>query len=789
MPYVPSPLRKGPTGRDMATDSRTLSPKRYQTAGGIQITRDVRQVDGERERAALLRALDTRRGLLLASSFEYPGRYKRYDYGFVDPMLAIEAGGLARTLHLRALNRRGQLLLPACHAALATSAALHDITTDDLGIRARVREPAGNFAEEDRTRAPNVLSALRSLTSLFHSPEDNLLGLYGAFGHDLVFQFETLAPRLTRPADQRDLVLFLPDRLLVIDHARGQASIVEYDFESADGGTRELPREPAALHEGVRGQRAPMTPPPEERGASDEHSLHGAQLRAEESSAHAPHGERAPQRDHAPGEYAALVSRARESFARGDLFEVTPGQRFEEHCTAAPSRLFELLQRANPAPYGFCANLGAGQYLIGASPEMYVRVTDRRVETCPIAGTIARGQDALADAAQIFKLLSSSKEESELTMCTDVDRNDKARICEPGSVRVIGRRQVELYSRLIHTVDHVEGTLREGYDAIDAFLTHMWAVTVTGAPKQNALQFIEDHERSPRGFYGGAIGALRFDGSLDTGLVLRTIALRDSIATVRAGATLLFDSEPAAEEQETELKASALFAALSAAREAAAPAPKAHRVQHNLRVLLVDHRDSFVHTLGDYFRQLGCTVSTLRYDRALSQLAALQPELVVLSPGPSRPDDFGMRDTLATLAQQRIPVFGVCLGLQGMVEYCGGQLLQLEVPMHGKASTIDCSEASLFHGLPGRLRVGRYHSLYARAAALPSELVPLAVAEEDGSCMALVHRSLPWSAVQFHPESILSADAGYGLALIDNVVRQARRQQLQADPPLASTLG
>jgi len=109
--------------------------------------------------------------------------------------------------------------------------------------------------------------------------------------------------------------------------------------------------------------------------------------------------------------------------------------------------------------------------------------------------------------------------------------------------------------------------------------------------------------------------------------------------------------------------------------------------------------------------------------------------------------------------------------------------------MHGKASTIDCSEASLFHGLPGRLRVGRYHSLYARAAALPSELVPLAVAEEDGSCMALVHRSLPWSAVQFHPESILSADAGYGLALIDNVVRQARRQQLQADPPLASTLG
>jgi len=733
----------------MATASRTISPKRYLTAGGIRITCNTRQVDGAHERAALLQALDTRRGLLLASSFEYPGRYKRYDYGFVDPMLAIEAGGLSRSLRVSALNRRGQLLLLACHGALKACNALQDVTVDGDTIHARVREPQDVFTEEDRTRAPNVLSALRSLTNLFHSSEDNLLGLYGAFGHDLVFQFEALTPRLTRPDEQRDLVLFLPDRLLVIDHEREHAKLVEYDFEIGGHSTRELPREQASQ------QPVPRVPP------------------------------RAPTRDHAPGEYAQLVTRARDAFARGDLFEVTPGQRFEEPCSAAPSRVFELLQQANPAPYGFCANLGKGQHLIGASPEMYVRVTGRRIETCPIAGTIARGQDALDDAAQIFKLLSSSKEESELTMCTDVDRNDKARICEPGSVRVIGRRQVELYSRLIHTVDHVEGRLREGYDAIDAFLTHMWAVTVTGAPKQNALQFIEDHERSVRGFYGGAIGALRFDGSLDTGLVLRTIALREGIATLRAGATLLFDSEPAAEEQETELKASALFVALKAARLEASgdmpAAPPAISVKQALRVLLIDHRDSFVHTLADYFRQLGCQVTTLRYDRALAQLAAVDPELVVLSPGPSRPDDFGMRDTLATLARARIPVFGVCLGLQGMVEYCGGQLLQLDLPMHGKASTIDCDDAALFAGLPSRLRVGRYHSLYARAEALPSELQPLAVNKEDGVCMALAHRSLPWSAVQFHPESILSAHAGYGLALLGNVVTAALlcRSQLQ----------
>ena len=148
---------------------------------------------------------------------------------------------------------------------------------------------------------------------------------------------------------------------------------------------------------------------------------------------------------------------------------------------------------------------------------MYVRVDGDRVETCPISGTIARGRDAIGDAAQILALLTSAKDESELTMCTDVDRNDKSRICVPGSVRVIGRRQIEMYSRLIHTVDHVEGRLRPGFDALDAFLAHAWAVTVTGAPKAWAMQFIEDHERSPRAWYGGAVGLLGFDGNLNTG--------------------------------------------------------------------------------------------------------------------------------------------------------------------------------------------------------------------------------------------------------------------------------
>jgi anthranilate synthase len=301
----------------------------------------------------------------------------------------------------------------------------------------------------------------------------------------------------------------------------------------------------------------------------------------------------------------------------------------------------------------------------------------------------------------------------------------------------------------------------------------LWAVTLTGAPKLDAMQFIEAHEKSPRGYYGGAVGVLGFDDSINTGLVLRTLQIRAGVAQVRAGATLHFDSEPAAEERETELKASALFAALKHAREPVA-VPQLTAADagggDRLPVLVIDHRDSFVHTLGDYFRQAGCGVTTLRYGFAYSEFDRLQPKLVVLSPGPARPDDFGMRETLAELARRNLPVFGVCLGLQGMVEFCGGALAQLATPVHGKASTIVCEQSPIFEGLPRALRVGRYHSLYAEPQSFPKELEILA-RTEDGCVMAVAHRTRPWSAVQFHPESILSAEGNHGLALIRNVVR------------------
>jgi anthranilate synthase len=392
------------------------------------------------------------------------------------------------------------------------------------------------------------------------------------------------------------------------------------------------------------------------------------------------------------------------------------------------------------------------------------------VETCPISGTIARGADPIGDAAQIVALLTSAKDESELTMCTDVDRNDKSRICVPGSVKVIGRRQIEMYARLIHTVDHVEGRLRPEFDALDAFLAHAWAVTVTGAPKAWAMQFIEDHEKSARGWYGGAVGVLGFDGNLNTGLTLRTIRVKDGVAEIRAGATLLYDSDPDAEEAETELKAAAFLDAIRRPRGGERRTPAATpRAGAGRRVLLVDHQDSFVHTLANYLRQTGAEVVTLRAGFPAEAFDDVKPHLAVLSPGPGTPADFDVAGTVDALVRRAIPAFGVCLGLQGMVEHFGGTLGVLDAPMHGKASRILVRGGRIFEGLPAEFIAGRYHSLFAVRATLPAEL-EVTAESEDGVVMAIEHCSLPLAAVQFHPESIMTLGDDVGLRLLANVV-------------------
>jgi anthranilate synthase len=248
--------------------------------------------------------------------------------------------------------------------------------------------------------------------------------------------------------------------------------------------------------------------------------------------------------------------------------------------------------------------------------------------------------------------------------------------------------------------------------------------------------------------------------------------MKDGVAEIRAGATLLYDSDPEAEEAECRLKAAALLGAIRgpgqiAARPAAASKARAGSGR---KVLLIDHEDSFVHTLAGYIRTSGAQVTTLRHDFARQQLReGLRPDLVVLSPGPGRPADFAIRETLDLLIEKRIPVFGVCLGLQGIVEYFGGSLGVLDVPMHGKPSVVQALPGRLLHGLPESFTVGRYHSLFAERNSFPAVLAATAETE-DGVIMAIEHKSLPIAAVQFHPESVMTSPGEIGMPILETAL-------------------
>ncbi len=697
----------------------------FTTPCGVRVRRHVEAGRDESAIDSLTARLDRARGAVLSSSFEYPSRYTRWDIGFVDPPIALEVAG--SRLRVRALNDRGAVLAPAVAAAAG-------MTWTREVAEMQLPAPCAPATEERRTRGSALFQALRRVVGAFAAPDDPYLGLYGAFGFDLLQQLEPVPRCLERTAGQRDLVLYLPDELTLVDHAAETCRVVRYEFEVEGRSTDGLARTGAPSELG-----APAHP----RTACD----------------------------HLPGAYAEAVESARARFLSGDMFEAVLTQTFFRRCERAPSEVFARLKTANPAPYGCLVNLGEGEFLIAASPEMFVRVRRRSVETCPISGTIARGQDALADARQILRLLNSKKDESELTMCTDVDRNDKSRVCEPGSVRVIGRRQLELYSRLIHTVDHVEGRLRLDCDALDAFLSHAWAVTVTGAPKRAAVRFIEETEKTPRHWYGGAVGVVNFNGDMNTGLTLRSLRLKEGIAEARVGATLLWDSVPEDEDAECRLKISAMLAALEDERTNSADATAAvEPVLTGRRVLVVDHEDSFVLTLADFLRQLGASVATQRPARALQTIMAAEPHLVVLSPGPGRPKDFDLDRTIRAARRKGLPLFGVCLGMQGLVEHFGGELRLSRQPVHGKTSRVWTAEDPLFAGLPQALDLGRYHSLYVKAGSLPKELKEIAHTD-DGVVMAVRHRSEPLLAVQFHPESIMSMEGQAGLRILANACR------------------
>jgi anthranilate synthase len=708
-----------------------MPTQNFVTAGGVSGRCHTTEIEAASALETVWAGVDRHQGALFVSNYEVPNRYARWDTGFVKPPVELVAWG--RRFALNALNGEGERLLPLFAQPLRGHPHLAAWREEPRALSGEIAPPPEFFPEEQRSRQPSLFSVLRALIAHLRT-DSGPLGFYGAFGFDLVFQFETLRPNHVRKPGQVDCRLFFPTELVLVDRQKEIATRFEYDFDTPRGLSRE----------GERGGAAIAPPPARPPGPIVS--------------------------DHAPAAFQANVERIREGCRKGDFFEVVLSQTFSVPYAGTPTALFRHICKNNPSPYSFLINLGPDQ-LVGASPEMYVRVNGRRVETSPISGTVPVGESPMETAAHIKRLISSDKEESELTMCTDVDRNDMTRVCRPGSVRLIGRRLLETYSRVVHTVDHVEGELAEGYDALDAFATHLWACTVTGAPKPVALQAIEDLEASPRRWYAGAVGYLSVNGNLNSGMTLRTVHLEDGFARVRAGATLLFDSDPAAEERETRIKASAfLEATLGEAKPKPRPGgpTRPERCGAGRRVLFVDFLDSFVHTLASYVRVTGAEVTTVRPgfpDRVFDEL---RPDLVFLSPGPGTPSERGVQTIVRRALERNLPLCGVCLGHQGMAEHFGGSLGVLETPVHGKPALIHHREQSILAGLPNPFPAARYHSLFVRKEGLPPDLEILAESD-DGVIMALRHRRLPIVTLQFHPESILTLEQETGQRLIENL--------------------
>jgi len=264
-----------------------------------------------------------------------------------------------------------------------------------------------------------------------------------------------------------------------------------------------------------------------------------------------------------------MVQKAKEHILAGDIFQVVLSQRFSRETDVEPFDVYRAVRRINPSPYMFFFDFGLVDnepyYLVGASPEMFVRLEGRTAALRPIAGTRPRGENAAADATLAKDLLADPKERAEHVMLVDLGRNDLGRVCEYGSIKVSDFFNIEKYSHVMHIVSHVEGTLRPGLTAFDLVRAAFPAGTVSGAPKIRALEIITELETDARNAYAGMVGYFGFDGGMDTCLAIRTMIGRGNTVSVQAGAGIVADSDPATEYQETVNKASAMLRAIDAA--------------------------------------------------------------------------------------------------------------------------------------------------------------------------------------------------------------------------------
>jgi anthranilate synthase component I len=368
-------------------------------------------------------------------------------------------------------------------------------------------------------------------------------GAVGFFGYDLVRTVEPLDEPNPDPLGLPDLALMVTDVLLAFDHLKHELTILACAFVEGEGGIDDAYARAAATIAEVRQRLRGAVPAPEKPTVVD-----------------APRFTSNMERE----EFEAAVSRIVEYIHAGDAFQVVPSQRFSAPMPVEAFSVYRGLRAVNPSPYMYFLEFGDFQ-IAGASPEPLVKVSGRRVETRPIAGTYPRGANEDEDRRLAERLVNDPKERAEHVMLVDLGRNDLGRVCEYGTVSVDELMVVETYSHVLHIVSQVSGTLREGVGAMDVLRAALPAGTLSGAPKVRAMQIIDELEPVKRGSYGGAIGYLSWSGDLDTAIHIRTVVVKDGQIHVQAGGGTVADAKPAYEYNESVNKAKAVFRAVELA--------------------------------------------------------------------------------------------------------------------------------------------------------------------------------------------------------------------------------
>lgn len=474
--------------------------------------------------ASVFRRIHTKKtpGFLLESKSINP-LYGRMSLVGVDPILEIR--GEEDCVEISIQNSRGKNFFQK-FSSEAENFADTVITKTEEKIILHIAKNQDFLPENKKTKRRNTAQILRIFLDFFAAESETIFGIFGAFSYDFARLFEEIPDQFKNKNNVPDFHFFLFDSFVRFDLIREKAEIICFrdSQENAEQATEEI-----------------FSKINSSEKLNDQKNFSAQKISCDTSEK----------------EFEELVKTAKRLAAEGELFEVVFSRKFHGSFSGDPFVLYEQYREKNPAPYLFFFDFGDSQ-IVGASPEMMVRVENARAHLRPISGTRPRGADPISDHENELELLKCEKERAELDMLIDLGRNDLKRVCE-GGIEISQYRHVEKYSRVMHTIAHLTGKLKPEFSALDALIACQSAGTLTGAPKVAAMVEIEKYEKSRRGMYGGSLGYLTLSGEMDTGIIIRSAHFQNEKFEFRVGATLLHDSIPHQEFLETENKAQALL--------------------------------------------------------------------------------------------------------------------------------------------------------------------------------------------------------------------------------------